>query len=75
MELSPSEAANRSATQEFTNILWSPEVQYRVHKGPPMVHILNQMNQVRTTPSWQVKVTLRLMISQSVCLSFLMTRY
>jgi hypothetical protein len=56
MELSSSwEATNCAATQEFTSILRYPKVLHLVHKSPPLVPILNQIDPVHTTPSYLSK--------------------
>jgi hypothetical protein len=53
IEQSPTwEAASRSPTQEFFNVLRNPMVHYRVHPSLPLVHILCQMYPVHSTPSY-----------------------
>jgi len=44
-EQSPSwEANSRSGSQEIPHHFWIQMVHYNVHKNPPLVHILIQMN-------------------------------
>ena len=44
MEQIPSWETNSS------HILWNPNVHYRIHNSPPLVHILSQTNAVHAAP-------------------------
>jgi hypothetical protein len=58
-ELSPSwEAANCAATHELPSILRNPKVHYTVHKSPPLVPILCQIDPVYIIPSYLSKTIL-----------------
>jgi hypothetical protein len=56
------EADSRSADQEIPRLLRSPDDHHPVHKSPPLVPILSQINPVHTIPSHFSKISLNFVL-------------
>jgi hypothetical protein len=53
MSLTPClEAASCAATKELPSTLWNPNIRYRLHKNPPLVPIMSEINPIHTSPPY-----------------------
>jgi hypothetical protein len=57
-------ATSSSANQECIRILWNSTVRCRVHKSPPLVPTLSQINLVYVLPSYSFKIQFNIILKR-----------